>query len=208
MTLEGLLGEGFVVLAANGQENAPLLKAQEPTLEVGVGFTDSVFAELDAFQTVFAENAAPERVVEVENDGLVQFALERGDKVGQVFGQASLCVGREDHIGGGVEWRAEGVLAAERGNECGEVGNKEVGDARSKLVEPGIEAPEPDGKTLFGGGIGAEDTIGHGRAVEIDELPGEGGGIGFHALQTRLGAFVGLPPTFCCLPDDGDFCTR
>ena len=124
-----------------------------------------------------------------------------------MFCQAGLCVGREDHIGGGVERSAEGVLAAERGDECGEVSNKEVGDARSKLVEPGIEATKPDGKTLFGGGIGAEDTIGHGRAVEVDELSGESGGIGFHTLQTRLGAFVGLPPTFCCLPDDNDFCT-
>ena len=82
MTLEGLFGEGCIVFATDGQENTALLEAQEPVLEIRMGFANAVFAELDAFHSVLAENAAPERVIKVEDDGFVDLSLECSDDIG------------------------------------------------------------------------------------------------------------------------------
>ena len=80
MFLERFQRVGFVVLGADGQDHAATAEFADVFLERGVGLAErGALAERDAFQTVIADHAAPEGVVEIEHEAFERPALLRGD---------------------------------------------------------------------------------------------------------------------------------
>ena len=80
MFIERLQRVGLVVLGANGQDHAATAEFADIFLERGVGLTErAALAEGDAFQTVIADHAAPEGVVEIKHETFERPALLRGN---------------------------------------------------------------------------------------------------------------------------------
>ena len=70
MIRERIVHDGSVVLAADREEDAPITKAEGRSLELLEGLAGVVVAEVDAGRAVVADDAAPQRVVEVEHEAL------------------------------------------------------------------------------------------------------------------------------------------
>ena len=86
------LGDGgtrlfLVVLAGDGQGDAARGQSAQDLLEMKVGIARIVAAELKAFQAVLAQDAAPERVVEVEHQQPRRASGQREDEAGVAPGQ-------------------------------------------------------------------------------------------------------------------------
>ena len=76
MLLERLHRVGFVVLGADGQDDAAAAEFAGVFLEGGIGLTEgAALAEGDALQPVIADDAAPDGVVQVEHQAFERPAL-------------------------------------------------------------------------------------------------------------------------------------
>ena len=79
MLLERRQRIGLVVLGAHGEDDAALGEIARIGLERDEGFAGgAALAEHDAFETVIADDAAPQRVVEIEHQALRRAALLGG----------------------------------------------------------------------------------------------------------------------------------
>jgi hypothetical protein len=83
----------FVVLGADGEGHTPPLDLEEILLEGGVRLALDAASHLDACDPVLADDPAPERVVEVEDDALLPQAQRCRDQRGGMSGE-------NDHRGG------------------------------------------------------------------------------------------------------------
>ena len=84
---ENLLGDVFLVLAAHGQDHAPLLQALDVLLEGHVGFAFGLaLAQADALEAVVADHAAPERIVQVQHQALLAQAQVGRHQRGHAMG--------------------------------------------------------------------------------------------------------------------------
>ena len=80
MLLERLQRVGLVVLGAHRQDHAATAEFASIFLKRGIGLTErAALADVDAFQTVVADHAAPERVVQVEHEALGGSSLLGGE---------------------------------------------------------------------------------------------------------------------------------
>ena len=70
---------GFIVLAADRKDHAALFELQQRILKTMVDLTDiGYFADLDALVADVAQDAAPQRIVQIEDDALDRPALPLG----------------------------------------------------------------------------------------------------------------------------------
>ena len=70
MLTQHLVEIGRVVLAAQREDQAALLKIENAALKIAIGGAGIVGAERDAVDAVFSDHAAPQRVVGVEHQHL------------------------------------------------------------------------------------------------------------------------------------------
>src|SRR5215470_7645637 len=86
MLVEHFEDVGFVVLAAQRNQHATLREVQQTLLEIDKSLTRIFVAvELDSFQSVLPDNAAPERVVAIEDQTLFRSPLECAHDTGEVL---------------------------------------------------------------------------------------------------------------------------
>ena len=79
------LDVGGVVLAAHRQHDAALLEVENPALEIDEGTARVVGAEGDAVDAVFADDAAPQRVVGIEHQHLGTRRLQQDADIGDAM---------------------------------------------------------------------------------------------------------------------------
>ena len=92
---------GHVLFAddrADGEHHAALLHFFDQTLRVFVDRTDAVVSERDAFNAVFAEYAAPQRIVQIQNQNLFRNASETIDRIFYSRRELHIAVVRERQL--------------------------------------------------------------------------------------------------------------
>src|SRR6185437_6380932 len=79
-------GVGLVVLGADSEDDAALGQREGVALKLGVGFAHlAALPEDDAFKSVVADDAGPERVVEIEDESLGGAAAGSGQQACEMF---------------------------------------------------------------------------------------------------------------------------
>ena len=69
MFVEGLDGIGLVVLRADREDDSPARQFARMGLNAGIGLAQRApLTQDDALETVIADDAAPKRIVEIENE--------------------------------------------------------------------------------------------------------------------------------------------
>ena len=113
MLLEHLVHVAGVVLARGDDEDAGTAELRELALEILVGETEAVLAELDPAQADLADDASPEDVVEVDGHDLSGQASGGGDVLGHRVGQSGQALRVQAHAGqvpeAGVAVRGRGA---------------------------------------------------------------------------------------------------
>ncbi len=139
MVAEGVEHDGLVVLAADRQHVAPVAQGQDIALELLKGLSVGVPAESDALQPVVADDPAPQRIVEVEDQNLGDPAL-----AGRHEASGSARDRGQDGVGTRVFRRVPEPLVEELGSaQLGRQVHQIVDDAiragRHGLGQQGIE---------------------------------------------------------------------
>src|ERR1700739_3440339 len=79
MPLDSFQGDGLLVLADDGQRNAAIGQPLEGFLKLDIRLSDGIVAtQVQLFPANIANNAAPQHIVEVEND---DFLAATGNRV-------------------------------------------------------------------------------------------------------------------------------
>src|SRR5215510_697442 len=81
---KNLLDIGWIVLARDGENHAPLAETPHGTLKVDKGAARILGTQGNALRTLFTDHAAPESVVQIENETLLSFAGEGTEEL-QIF---------------------------------------------------------------------------------------------------------------------------
>ena len=130
---EDLADVRLVILRGDREDDAALLQLEHVLLERDEGLAEPVAAECDAIDPVVADDAAPEGVVEVEDEALAREAEARGDDRRRVPGQERNGLERDGLL------RAQPVPVVEP-SEPAEVGGDPVAvDDRDVVARGGRE---------------------------------------------------------------------
>src|SRR5215510_12692272 len=73
---KNLVDIGWIVLARDGENHAPLAEPPHGTLKIDKGAPRILGTQGNALRTLFTDHAAPESVVQIENETLLSFAGE------------------------------------------------------------------------------------------------------------------------------------
>ena len=99
MALEGLERGRVVVLAAHGEHDAAPLELAQILLQAVVRLAVAERVHLERRDAVVADDAAPQRVVEVDDHTLDDRAVRRGDQVDHVLGHQRQVLERAEGLG-------------------------------------------------------------------------------------------------------------
>src|SRR5579862_5478035 len=78
---------GVVILGANSDDDAAIAQRQNIALETLIGLAGCIaLSEQNPAQTVVADDAAPQRIVEVEHQAAAREAADRGHNAAHVVG--------------------------------------------------------------------------------------------------------------------------
>ena len=128
MFLEGFLGGVLIVLRGHADDDAALFELLDPHLELGEGLADAQsVSQLDAFQTVVTDDTAPNCVVEVEDETLLELSLRCAYNVHDAAGHIGQGIEAEHHLGTGIHIRCEHQVASQLVLKGGDVADEEVG---------------------------------------------------------------------------------
>ena len=144
---------GFVVLGADGEDDAAAGEILGVFLDGGEAFAEgAALADGDAVHAVIADDAAPERVVEIEHQAFIGAALVGGDQARDEFAVAGREGGGDFLLGampeGGIVPGVQPV-AGRGGVEGDEIDAVGIGQRSQRLVEAGDEAAAGAGEAVL-----------------------------------------------------------
>ena len=123
MLPEGLARCRVLVLRADGQHDAALPQIEGEVLDGDEGFARRrPLPQRDAVESVVADDAAPQRIVEIEDENLPRLAHERAHDAGDHVGVDGGELRREGKLRGVPVARIVPSLVADRGREARDVG--------------------------------------------------------------------------------------
>ncbi len=123
MLPEGLACGRVLVLRADGEHDSAPPEIEGEGLDGEKGFARrGPLPERNAVEPVVADDAAPQRIVEVEDQNLARLALERADNAGDHVGVDGREIRREGKLRGVPVARIVPALVADRSREARDVG--------------------------------------------------------------------------------------
>ena len=89
-----------IVFAAYRQDDAAAMQVQYRALDLQVRIPRILGAQLDAVETVFSDDPAPNRIVEIDHERLTCAAAQRQEKANVLARQMNKGIGAERHAHG------------------------------------------------------------------------------------------------------------
>src|SRR5581483_4501446 len=171
MIAEGLFGRVLVVLAAHGENDAPVLQLPGPLLQGIVGVAQAQFPDFDVLHPIVANDATPKRGVQIEHEAFADGAADGLDDVNHRLGRDGQEIKGQGHSGGGIKAGIVRGRVASVGGEAGKIGDEDVLFRLGQGHQFAVNFLDLEGKR--GGALGgemAEDPVIDLHKVEVDDF--------------------------------------
>ena len=76
---------GLVVLAVDGEQDAAVIELEQLPLEIAIAIAGIRMTQRNAANAILADDATPQRIVEIEHDALLGDSLARADRTREII---------------------------------------------------------------------------------------------------------------------------